>query len=64
MTKPLPNHFHNVSTSAPPMIMAAARAILNVTRSTSRRKSAAKTSEKNGPVLLTGMTTWGFSALA
>ncbi len=55
--KPLPNHFHNVSSNTPPIIIAAARTILNVTRSTSRRKSAAKIREKNGPVLLIGMTT-------
>ena len=37
--------------------MAALRTILDVTRSTSRKNIAVRISEKNGPVLLIGMTT-------
>ena len=44
-------HFHNVSSKTPPTIIAALRTILSVTRSTSRRNSAVRISEKNGPVL-------------
>jgi hypothetical protein len=40
----------------PPTIIAALITIRDVTRSTSRGKSAAKISEKNGLVLLIGMT--------
>ena len=39
------------------LIIAALMTILDVTRSTSRRKIAASISEKNGPVLLIGITT-------
>lgn len=51
------DYFHKVSNTTPPTIMAALRTILNVTRSTSRRKSAVKINEKNGPVLAMGITT-------
>jgi len=50
------NYFHHVSSMTPATIIAALITIRDVTRSTSRRKSAAKISEKNGPVLLIGMT--------
>ncbi len=51
------DHFHKVSSKTPPTIMAALITILSVTRSTSRKKSALKIREKNGPVLLIGITT-------
>lgn len=50
-------HFHSVISTTPPTIIAAARTIRKVTLSTSRKNSALKISEKNGPVLLIGMTT-------
>jgi len=46
-----------VISSTPLTIMAALTTILNVTRSTSRKKIAVRMSEKRGPVLLTGITT-------
>jgi hypothetical protein len=49
-------HFHNVSSTTPPTIIVALVTIRNVTFSTSRKKIAAKISEKNGPVLLIGIT--------
>ena len=51
------HHFHTVSNTTPATIMAALSTILNVTRSTSRKKIAARINEKNGPVLLMGITT-------
>jgi|SRR6266850_5793963 hypothetical protein len=51
------DYFQSVSSTTPPTIMAALRTILNVTRSTSRKNIAVRISEKNGPVLLIGMTT-------
>jgi hypothetical protein len=44
-------HFHNVSSDTPPTMIAATRTIFSVTRSTSRKKSAVNTSEKNGVLL-------------
>jgi hypothetical protein len=53
----LGNHFHHTSNITPPTIIEALTTIRNVTRSTSRKKIAARISEKNGPVLLMGITT-------
>jgi len=50
-------HFHQLISITPLTIIAALRTIRIVTRSTSRKNSALKINEKNGPVLLMGITT-------
>lgn len=50
-------YFHKLSNTTPPTIIAALTTILGVTRSTSRKKIAAKINEKNDPVLAMGITT-------
>ena len=50
-------HFHQLIKTTPLTIMQALIMIRSVTRSTSRKNSAVRISENNGPVLLKGMTT-------